>query len=93
VPCIIGISTDPGRMTAELPFDEVLATPTARSADALADNEDPMREVPTFPMVALKLPEESGTDCCPLKLETTVVVGSIPCGKLAVPARPVGAST
>jgi hypothetical protein len=78
MPCAISVSFDPGTATLELPFKDVLATPTARSAEALAGNDDPMRVVPEFPILALKFPEESGTDCCPLKLETTVVVGSIP---------------
>jgi hypothetical protein len=78
IPGAIRISIDPGRMAAELAFEEVLSTPTTRRAEALADNDDPISVLPTFPMVALKLPVESGTDCCPLKLETIVVVGSIP---------------
>jgi hypothetical protein len=79
-------------MTAEFPVDEVFDTATARSAEPWAGNEDPMTVAPTFATLALKLPELSGTDCCPLKLETTVDVGSMPDGKLAVPLRLIGAS-
>jgi hypothetical protein len=73
--------------------EDVLDTPTASNADDCVDSDDPRRVVPTVAMVALKLPEESGTDCCPLKLDTTVVVGSIPLGKAAEPVTPVGPST